>query len=376
MLRLAYRNLFQSKARLAISVGGVALALMLILALDAVVTGVEARVTAYIDNSGADLFVSQKDVRNMHMASSSMPEKVLDQVKGVPGVQSASPVLYVTNVVEAGQEQGLVYVIGLPVAPGAPGASMGGPWKVPEGKALPADGEVIVDRGLAEQLGVGLGSEVKVLGRPFKVAGLSGETASLTNSIAFISMRDFRSALGASEVVSFVLVKALPGEDAGQLAERIESRVEGVTVQSRQEFARQERIVIRDMSTDLVNIMNLIGLVIGLAVMSLTVYTATFSRLPEYGVLKAVGARNGHLYRAVLAQTFCSVLLGLALGVSFTLLLSMAAPNLGSNLYLQVSGESLLKVTVAAVVIAGISATLPVRQIVGLDPATVFRRGR
>ena len=224
MLRLAFRNLFQSNVRLVISVGGVALALMLILALDAILTGVEARVTAYIDNSGADLFVSQNDVRNMHMASSSLPDGVVDEVKGVPGVQSASPVLYVTNVVEAGQEQGLVYVIGLP-----PDASVGRPWTVLKGKALPSGGEVIIDQGVAERLGVELGSDVKVLGRPFKVAGLSGETASLTNSIAFISMDDFRSALGTSGVVSFVLVKALPGEDAEQLGMRIESEVKGVT---------------------------------------------------------------------------------------------------------------------------------------------------
>jgi putative ABC transport system permease protein len=371
MLKLAFRNLFQSKVRLAVSVGGVALALMLILALDAILTGVEARVTAYIDNSGADLFVSQKGVRNMHMASSSMPDGVLDEVKSVEGVQSASPILYVTNVVDAQQEQGLVYVIGLP-----PGALVGGPWKVQEGKALPSAGEVIIDQGVAERLGVELGSEVKVLGRRFKVAGLSGDTASLTNSIAFISADDFRAAFGTSGVVSFVLVKARPAQDAEQLARRIETQVSGVTAQTRQEFARQERVVIRDMSTDLVTIMNLIGLVIGLAVMALTVYTATFARRAEYGVLKAVGARSGHLYRSVLAQTLYGVVFGLAIGTGFTLLLSWVAPNLGSNLYLQVSGASLLKVGAASLVIAGLSALLPVRQIVGLDPAAVFRRGR
>ncbi|MBI5828931.1 MAG: ABC transporter permease, partial [Chloroflexi bacterium] len=64
MTLLALRNLFQNKARLVISVGGVALALMLILSLDAIFTGMERRVTAYIDQSGADIFVSQSGVRN------------------------------------------------------------------------------------------------------------------------------------------------------------------------------------------------------------------------------------------------------------------------------------------------------------------------
>ena len=60
MIRLAFRNLFQNKIRLVISVGGVALALLLILSLDAIFRGVEQRVTAYIDHSGADIWVSQE----------------------------------------------------------------------------------------------------------------------------------------------------------------------------------------------------------------------------------------------------------------------------------------------------------------------------
>lgn len=49
MTRLAFRNLFQNKIRMMISVGGVALALLLILSLDAIFTGVEQRITVYID---------------------------------------------------------------------------------------------------------------------------------------------------------------------------------------------------------------------------------------------------------------------------------------------------------------------------------------
>ncbi len=46
--------------------------------------------------------------------------------------------------------------------------------------------------------------------------------------------------------------------------------------------------------------MNLVGFLIGLAVMALNVYTATLARRAEYGVLKALGARNGHLLLSAL----------------------------------------------------------------------------
>ena len=94
MLRLAYRNLFQSKVRLAMSVGGVALALMLVLALDAILTGSEKRLTSYIDNSEADVWVAQSGVRNLHMVSSWIPASVTDEVEDVPGVDSVTPLMY------------------------------------------------------------------------------------------------------------------------------------------------------------------------------------------------------------------------------------------------------------------------------------------
>jgi len=131
--------------------------------------------------------------------------------------------------------------------------------------------------------------------------------------------------------------------------------------------------VVKDMSTDVIAMMNLIGLLIGLAVMALTVYTATLARRAEYGVLKALGARNGQLYRAVLAQALLSVAIGLGVGVVFTLLLSVIISRLGLNLALEISAASLLKVSGVSLVIAAVSAVLPIRQIAGLDPAMVFR---
>jgi len=221
---------------------------------------------------------------------------------------------------------------------------------------------------------VGLGDEVEILGRQFKVVGLSEGTASLVNSVAFIAMADFAALRGYADSVSFLLVRVMPGESPAAVAARIESDVSGMTAQATTAFAAQERQVIRDMSTDVIAVMNAVGFLIGLAVMALTVYTATLARRAEYGVLKALGARNGHLYRAVLIQALLSVALGLGLGLAFTLLVAALAPRLSLTLALEVSGASLLKVGSVSLVIAGLAALMPIRQVAGLDPAMVFRR--
>lgn len=368
MLRIALRNLFQSKVRLAIAVGGVALALMLIVALDAVVGGTETRLTAYIDHSGADIFVTQSGVRNMHMAASALPLSVRSQVRAVPGVATVTPVLYLTNVVVSGENRHLAYVIGLPA-----NAVVGGPWRIVAGKVLPGAREAIIDRRVAEQSGIGLGATVEILGEDFTVTGLSDGTANLTNSVAFITRADFARLRGDAATTSYILVTVTPGQSPEVIARRIEALIHDVTAQTRQTFAAQERKVVNDMTTDVITIMNLVGVLIGMAVMALTVYTATLARRAEYGVLKALGARTRQLCGVVLVQALISVSIGFLLGVGFTLALAAIVPYTGLPLFLQLRSAALLKVGAAAITITAVSAVLPIIQIAGLDPAVVFR---
>ena len=368
MIRLAFHNLFQNKIRFIISVGGVVLAMTLILSLDAVFTGVERQITAYIDNSGADIFVSQKSVRNMHMTTSSMSRSVITDVEEIPGIEKVTPILYLTNMVVSGKERNLAYIIGLPE-----NAPMGGPWKLFEGRSYPRTGETIIDRNIAQKSKIGIGDDVEILGRKFKVVGLSEETTNLVNSVAFISISDFIKLWGNSNSISYLLIKINPEKSSSDIAAQIEANVKNVTAQVTADFSSQERRVVKDMSTEVITMMNFIGFLIGLAVMALTVYTSTLAHRSEYGVLKALGAHNKHLYQTVISYSLLSVLIGLALGIMITFLLSIILTYLRLNLTLAISGVSLLKVSSASLVIAAISAILPIKQIAGLDPAMVFR---
>jgi putative ABC transport system permease protein len=107
--------------------------------------------------------------------------------------------------------------------------------------------------------------------------------------------------------------------------------------------------------------------------MALTVYTSTLSRRREYGMLKALGARNRDLYFTVLAQAILSVLLGFFFGWAITWLLTLVVPLIGLPLTMAVNPKSLIKVGAVSLLLAGLSAMAPIRQIGGLDPAMVFR---
>ncbi|OGO58192.1 MAG: hypothetical protein A2V85_14600 [Chloroflexi bacterium RBG_16_72_14] len=369
-LLLARRNLARNRVRLLASVGGVALALSLTLALDAIYAGVANQLTTYIDRAGADVWVAQGGVRNLHMVASTLPESVVDQVKAVDGVATVTPILEATDTVAAGDERAVAYVIGLPAD-----ASMGGPWEVVEGRGQVGPGEIVVDLAFARKAGVRIGDSVGVLGGEARIVGLSRGTASLVNSVAFVSIDDFRAMRGGAPVVSFVLVRVAPGASPEAVAADIERLVAGVTAQSRSTFVAQERRIVTDMSADVISIMSVIGFVVALAVVALTVHVATLARRREFGVLKALGARNRVLYRIVLVQAVLSVAVGYAIGLAFTGLLGFAVGRTDLNLELAVTADSLAKVGLFAAAIAGFAAILPIRQVAGVDPAVVFRRG-
>jgi len=370
MFRLAVSNLIQNKARLIISIGGVGLALTLVLFFGAVFNGAQGRLTAYIDRSGADIWVSQQGVRTMHMSESALPASVTDEVKAVPGVEQTVPILYTEGMIEANGKEYIVYVFGV-----LPDAPFGGPSHIVDGSGALRPGEAIIDHAIAAQAGLRVGDQVIVLGQKMTIAGLTSGTSSLVSSVSFVTMDDFARVRGAGNVVSFVLVKVKQGESPSAVSTRIAEKVSGVTVQTRQQFASQERQLVTDMSADIINIMNTAGYLTGLAVLVLTIYIATVGRRREYGVLKAMGVRNSRLYQIVLLQALLSVVMGLIAGLGLTLLLSALIPRFNELLVLSISTASVLRVTLISVLLGGVAALLPARQLAGLEPVAVLRRG-
>ena len=368
MMRLAFRNLFQSRAKALLAIGGVALAFMLIFSLDAVLAGLESRIAGFIEKTGADVWVAQSGVRNMHMASSTIPRAVVDQVRAVDGVVESIPARYLSNVMIKGDKRYLAYVIGLPV-----GATMGTPTKIVSGDAYPKSGEVVVD-GALRQEGAKVGDTVRILGSDFRIGGIAEGLSSTLSSLAFIRLDDFDRLLGTATTASYVLARVGPGASSDEVARRIEASVPAVTASSTTVFADQERKVVRDMSTEIAVIMNLSGFLIGLAVMALSVYTATASRLPEFGLLKALGASRRHCYGVVLGQAALTVALGFGLGLALTFGASLLAPLIDPLLYMQVTWPSVAKAAAISLVVAGLAAIAPIAQISGVDPAIVFRR--
>jgi putative ABC transport system permease protein len=367
MLQLAWKNLSQNHTQFILGVGGVTLAILLMLSLDALLAGSEEDLVAYIEQSGADVFLAQTGVKNMHMASSAITERDMLLAEKAPGVLTASPILFTSSAIKAGGTDVLSYIIGFD-----PDVPLGGPRRVIDGTAHLARGEVIIDWAVARNQGVSLGDKIEILGQDFAVVGITQGLTNIVNSVSFIHLDDFQSLRGG-DAISYALLEVAPGADTHEVAEAIMIRSDNVLALPRVDFSREERQIIKDMSVEILNIMNLSGLLIGLAVTALTLYTSTLRKRQEYGVLKAIGARNGYLYSVVITQAFLTLSLGFLGAAGLVWLMGQILPLVTPGITMALTATGITRVLAYSLVIGIVAALAPAWQLSRLDPAQVFR---
>ena len=363
---LARKYVFQDRRRAMLSVAGVSAALLLVIVLDGVFAGAMQQVSAYMRTSPADVFVAQEGVRTMHMSQTSLAPDVVDQAAAVDGVEWAAGLRYTSSILDAGSGQLTSYVLGYDTETGR-----GGPRRL-AGGLPPGPGEALVDEAAAEELGVDPGDTVTVLGQEFVVSGLSTNGTNIVNTTVYIRTEDFARIRGDS--IAYVLVGARPGVDADELVDRLESALPGTTAQTREEFAHQERTVVRDMAADIMRIMTVIAFLIAVVVVGLTLFTTTLGKLREYGIVKALGGGSARLAGIVVAQAAWSIALGMILALGAGAAIGAAIGALTPNVEVVIEPGSVARTAVSALLAGVIATLLPLRRVLRVDPATSFRR--
>jgi putative ABC transport system permease protein len=91
-------------------------------------------------------------------------------------------------------------------------------------------------------------------------------------------------------------------------------------------------------------------------------------------VLKAIGARNGYLYRVVVQLALVIGVAGFVLGLGLTWATARLVEYLTPELGVETRTPFVVRTLAVALGLSLLSAVLPVRRIAGLDPLRVFRR--
>ena len=358
---LGRRNMFADPRRLAASVLGVGLAVMLILLLDGMWAGIRQQSTVYTDSVGADLYVLQPGVRDLTPGASSLPLTSLKTVRADRDVTWAAPVRTAFVILQLHGRKVAMAVVG-----SVPG-QRGGPWSLSAGRAPRADSEVTVGRVVARRHGIDVGDEVNVLGQSLRVVGISNSTGFMTD-YAFVTHAALSRLSDTPGTTSTILVGS---RDAVATADRL--RAGGLNILSRQQVAANDLKFTTGIFGSPIRLMVGIGLVAGTLIIALTAYTAIIERRREYGIVKALGASTARLVRIAFTQTIALAVMGLAAGWLLFLGGRAVMATTRPQFTVLLTGGAFGRAIIAAIVMSVVAAIIPARRLASLEPAVAYR---
>lgn len=367
MLLLALKNLVQERTRLAISIGGVAFSVLLIITIQALYQGWSDKVAEYIRTVPADYWVAQEGATDMFHTPSVIPLSLRSTLEAVPGVASAKPFSGRRVAFEHDGKMVNLYVIADDTE-----NRVGAPARVVEGKATPDKGEIIVDRITARSEGIRLGDTIPLAATRLKVVGFSEGGYILSFSFAFATKDDAESILQLPGSTNFFLVTLASGATGPAVAESIHRTV-AVDAIPKADFIANNVAIVQDTFLPIIMVLVIIGIAVGMTVIGLTIFTSTIEKSREYGVLKALGVSNRQLYAVVVEQALAAAVVGYALGTLLSFAVGTVAGNLVPEFLTEILATDLAWILGVTIVMAVVSAFLPARRLARIDPAEVFR---
>ncbi len=368
MLSWALRSLWADRVASLAGAAGVAMALLLAIVVEGVFHGEADQIVAYVDRAGADVWVMQEGVSNMHMASSFVHRARIDEVAALEGVQNVEDILYVNGFVEVGGTEWFVYVVGL-----RPEQQLGGPWAMSEGVERPGPGEVVVPDVIARRSGAGLGGAARIAETALRIVGLSRHTYSMANPVVFVARDDLAAVMSAGESTSYLLVQLEDGADARKVAARIEAEVDDVSALVREEFVESDRAMAMHMGADVIALMSAVGSTVAALLVAFTVYSAALRRRRELAVAAALGAGEPAIVAAVLTQSVVITALGWLGAVVIALVMRPLLAATVPEVTVSFPPATLLGLALPASAIAVLAGWWPARHVARTDPAEAFR---
>ncbi|MFQ6128522.1 MAG: ABC transporter permease [Thermoplasmata archaeon] len=367
MVSMAKENLFHEKSKVAITIGGVVLSVFLIFTISGVYYALDSMMDNIVLKAGADLWVTSKGASGSLHSPSLLPIGLNESLEGVEGVQEVTPLIRHTMSTIIEGKKVLIILNGYDTE-----RDLGGPWKVIEGSAEPSNGEIIVDRVFAVKNNRGIGDYMSIGGKSFRIVGISDETNMMIAYVFFVTFKDARSFL-PENLTNYFLVKVDSSSDLNTVKDTIESTLPDISVSTAAETARAYKDEVLGGFLPIIFVIDSIGVLVGVIVVGLLVYTMTIEKNREYGILKALGATNTYLYKNVLAQALIISMLGYLAGAIIstpaTYLIQHFVPEFTISLPLEIYLWTFLMLFLTGI----FTSFVPVRRLTRIDPAVVFK---
>ena len=395
MISLAGRDILHSWGKFVLTGMGLGLLIGATLTMAGVYRGMVDDARVLLTNSGADIWVVQKDTQGPYAEASSIRDDAYRGLLGMRGVAQAANVTYLTMQVRHGDTDSRTMVVGFePGQPGEPAYLLAGR------RLLRGHYEAIAD----VKTGFRLGERIRIRRHDYEVVGLTRRMVSSGGDpMVFIPLKDAQEAQFLKDNDAIVSDRArtagnpalnrpgVPGLlDAVNAAQTINHSVnavlvrvgaggmaEGVAQDIRrwkhlQAYTREqmEEILVAKLiatSAKQIGMFLVILTIVSAAIVAFIIYTMTLGKIREIAVLKLIGTRNRSIAGMILQQAMGLGLIGFVVGKISATIWAPAFPK-----YVLLETADAMRALVIVMVVCALASTLAIRAALKVDPATAI----
>ncbi len=359
MISLAGRDIMHAWGKFVFTGVGLGLLIGITLSMAGIYRGMVDDAKALLDNSGADLWVVQKDTLGPYAEPSSLYDDIWRGIRGMPGVARAANITYLTMQVRQGERDVRSMVTG--ITAGEPGTPGWPPYLVAGRQITRGHYEAVAD----VAAGFALGERLQIRRNHYIVVGLTRRMVSSGGDpMIFIPLKDAQEAQflkdndavvrqrrrtavnpafnrsGAPGVldaviasqsmnpyVNAVLVQTRPGHSTEEVAESIR-RWKRLTVYTRNQM--EDILVGKLIATSAKQIFMFLVIlsIVSAAIVAFIIYTLTLGKIREIAVLKLIGTKNHTIVGLIMQQSIALGMIGFVVGkISATLLMAPIFPK-------------------------------------------------
>ena len=391
MISLAGRDILHSWQKFVLTGMGLGLLIGVTLTMAGVYRGMVDDAKALLSNSGADVWVVQKDTQGPYAEPSTIKDDVVRSLLGMPGVMRAANVTYFTMQVNHAGHDTRAMVVG--IESGLPGE----PSHLVAGRYLTRSHyEAIAD----VKTGYSIGDRIGIRRHEYTVVGLTQRMVSSGGDpMVFIAIKDAQDAqfLKDNDAILSDRVRTaanpainrpgIPGVlEAVQATQTNSHNVNAVLVQVEggltpeqvaqsirrwkhlAAFTREgmeEILVVKLIATSAkqIGMFLVILAIVSAAIVAFIIYTMTLGKIREIAVLKLIGTRNITIAWMILQQALGLGLIGFVVG---KIAATFWAPIFPKFVLLE-QGDAVTGFIVTMLICA-MASTLAIRVALAVDP--------
>jgi putative ABC transport system permease protein len=371
-MRLPWRNITHDRSRFIVTIVGVSFASFLMVFQGSLLAGFTRASSRLIEASDFDIWITARGVQAFEFGA-NIDDRLRQMAAGVPGVGETGRVCMAFAVYTrpSGKQQVIALVGADPnVGNSFPIPRVNGRFEEASPDAVAYDGS---DQDLIEVSY--LPQEVEINRRRAKIEerlegfggflGVPTLFTSYENAAKFLNIR--------GDQAMYIVVKVAPPYSVSETRERLSERFPEVQVLTRDQFANTSRgyWMMKTGAGGAILAAAILGFLIGLVVVSQTIYANTMENIEEYATLKALGASGLFISRVVLVEALICGSVGSVLGIVLVIPAMRGATSLIPWIYM----PAWLPVIsfVLSLVMCSLAAVSSIRTALTVEPGRVFR---